>query len=404
LSEHREMPATEVTLEHPIAYAATNRDRVSGLTHSFYRYPARFPPQLISELINRFTSPGDLVVDPFVGGGTTAVESRALGRKFVGNDLNALAAFVSRVKSTPLGSKDLEVVEDWLSRVEDTLRLGRAAPRPSGDVNQFRNMNCRRTWPIRNAILMAIDSIGGMGSNQEKFIRCILLNSAQRALDGQKEVPSVAEFRARVASVGADMVSDMRKYSSIVSEADASWACEGSPRSTILNRSTIGLESVPYLSEGPSPKLVVTSPPYPGVHVLYHRWQIQGRRETPLPYWIANVLDGAGLSYYTFGGRHLQSLPNYFANALRCFESIASLCDDRTVVAQVVGFNQPGWQLDEYLNTMREAGLREIFLADVCNAEDGRLWRDVPNRKWFNQIKGRSGHASVEVVLFHRKA
>ena len=43
-----------------------------------------------------------------------------------------------------------------------------------------------------------------------------------------------------------------------------------------------------------APQLVVTSPPYPGVHVLYHRWQVDGRKEAPLPFMIANKLDGAG--------------------------------------------------------------------------------------------------------------
>ena len=52
-----------------------------------------------------------------------------------------------------------------------------------------------------------------------------------------------------------------------------------------------------------APKLVLTSPPYPGVHVLYHRWQVDGRKEAPLPFMIANKLDGAGSSYYTMGDR-----------------------------------------------------------------------------------------------------
>jgi hypothetical protein len=55
----------------------------------------------------------------------------------------------------------------------------------------------------------------------------------------------------------------------------------------------IGLEDVPRLKTWMPPKLVLTSPPYPGVHVLYHRWQVDGRKETPLPFMIAGKLDGA---------------------------------------------------------------------------------------------------------------
>lgn len=42
-------------------------------------------------LIEQFTNPGDLVVDPFVGGGTTAIAARELGRRFVGCDVDAAA-------------------------------------------------------------------------------------------------------------------------------------------------------------------------------------------------------------------------------------------------------------------------------------------------------------------------
>jgi DNA modification methylase len=75
---------------------------VSGLTHGFYKYPARFSPVFARAVIEIFTKPGDLVLDPYVGGGTTLVEARALGREAVGIDISALAEFVANVKCTVL--------------------------------------------------------------------------------------------------------------------------------------------------------------------------------------------------------------------------------------------------------------------------------------------------------------
>jgi hypothetical protein len=46
---------------------------VRGLTHNFYRYPARFSPVFVRAAIEAFTVPGDLVLDNHVGGGTTLV-------------------------------------------------------------------------------------------------------------------------------------------------------------------------------------------------------------------------------------------------------------------------------------------------------------------------------------------
>lgn len=43
----------------------------------------------MADLVARLTKPGQLVCDPFIGGGTTAVVSLALGRRFVGCDINA---------------------------------------------------------------------------------------------------------------------------------------------------------------------------------------------------------------------------------------------------------------------------------------------------------------------------
>src|SRR5262249_7180553 len=52
---------------------------VSGLTHNFYRYPARFSPRFARGAIEAFSERGDVILDPFMGGATTLVEARALG-------------------------------------------------------------------------------------------------------------------------------------------------------------------------------------------------------------------------------------------------------------------------------------------------------------------------------------
>jgi hypothetical protein len=165
----------------------------------------------------------------------------------------------------------------------------------------------------------------------------------------------------------------------------------------IIGRPAAGLENDERLQAWRAPRLVLTSPPYPGVHVLYHRWQVDGRKEAPLPFMIANKLDGAGSSYYTMGDRKYPELATYFSNIKATMSSVAALADRHTVIMQMVAFSDPSWQLERYLQTMEEAGLQEIFLPMLRGERDGRLWRSVPNRR--GETPG-----SQEVVLIHRKA
>jgi site-specific DNA-methyltransferase (adenine-specific) len=51
-------------------------------------HPAPFPIELASRLIQLFTYPGELVLDPFAGPGTTLVASRRLGRHAIGYDIS----------------------------------------------------------------------------------------------------------------------------------------------------------------------------------------------------------------------------------------------------------------------------------------------------------------------------
>jgi len=72
-----------------------------------------------------------------------------------------------------------------------------------------------------------------------------------------------------------------------------------------------------------------------------------------------------------------------------------------------VGFNDLEDQLDRYLQTMRRAGFAEVKFDVLATADDGRLWRDVPGRRWWARAGDRSSvvtHTAHEVVLFHKLA
>src|SRR6185437_1913674 len=99
-----------------VAEAALDRQPVSGSTHNFYRYPARFSPRFAAAVIEHFSRPGDLIADPYMGGGTAIVEALVAGRRVVGNDLNSLATFITKVKITPLTPAEVASIREWVLR------------------------------------------------------------------------------------------------------------------------------------------------------------------------------------------------------------------------------------------------------------------------------------------------
>jgi hypothetical protein len=380
--------------------AILSTEPVSGYTHTFYRYPARFSPLFAREVIKRFSLPGDVVLDPFMGGGTTLVEAKALGRQGVGSDVSGLAVFLAKTKTTLLSDADRNAVVRWAnSTVREALNLRKPVFRDEEWIEggYQRNIGHRSTWAIRKIVELALSELHELKNDRQRmFARSVILRTAQWALDCRKAVPSASEFRAQFLIFLSEMVFGSKEFARACEERSGRAASE----TLCLHQSALTLDSA-YRQIGlQAPSLVLTSPPYPGVHVVYHRWQVFGRRETPAAFWIAGMKDGAGASFYTLGDRHQRGLSNYFDTALEAFRAIARISNTKTTVAQMVAFSEPQWQLTRYLDVMNEAGFEEISV-DGSTGIPLRTWRSVPNRKWYATKHGKSASSS-EVVLFHR--
>jgi hypothetical protein len=350
---------------------------------------------MVRAVIEAFTEPGDVVLDPFSGGATTLVEALACGRSAIGTDVSALATFIGQVKTTLLGDEDLCQLKEWVTAAAREIKMNRPEPGFTdwAEAGYFKHLGLKRYWRIRKSLAQSVASTSRCSSPEiERFARCTILRAAQWALDGRRSVPSVQDFREALLASCEAMLAGMRELRGQAAQYEGhSAAC--------YNRSAVGLEKDEML-KGERPRLVMTSPPYPGVHVLYHRWQIGGGKETGTPFWIANSLDGSGGSYYTMGDRKRPGLDTYFETIAASMTSVASVCADDAIIVQVVAFSQPEWQLPRYLETVAQAGFTEMRLPVLAGEGDGRLWRQVPNRRWHAMQKGKTA-GSNEVMLFH---
>ncbi|RLI39653.1 hypothetical protein DRO69_14005, partial [Candidatus Bathyarchaeota archaeon] len=76
--------------------------------HLIHKFWARKPHNVVAEYIKHYTKRGEIVLDPFVGSGVTAVEALILGRKAVAIDLNPISTFITEMVAKPLDLKDIE--------------------------------------------------------------------------------------------------------------------------------------------------------------------------------------------------------------------------------------------------------------------------------------------------------
>ena len=87
-------------------------------------YPAEKPPEVAEVLITQSSEPGALVIDPFMGSGSTGVAAVRQRRNFAGNDLCAEAIEITRTRLVELGAREGKLEPCANARDEDVPQLG----------------------------------------------------------------------------------------------------------------------------------------------------------------------------------------------------------------------------------------------------------------------------------------
>jgi SAM-dependent methyltransferase len=75
--------------------------------HNIYSYHAKFNPTIPKNLIEKYSSEGDLILDPFCGSGTTLLEAIKLNRRSIGVDINPIGILSSRVKTSSYSKNEI---------------------------------------------------------------------------------------------------------------------------------------------------------------------------------------------------------------------------------------------------------------------------------------------------------
>jgi DNA methylase len=243
----------------------TSKQRAANSLHEV-SYRACFKPQLPRFFIERFTAPGDLVYDPFMGRGTTVVEAALLGRAPAGCDVNPLSTILAAPRLSP----------PTLNQVVERLN----------DVN----LSSARSYPPELEVFYHSDTLGEICAlreyllareehdaldNVDRWIRMVAVNRLTGHSSGFFSVYSLppnqavsVEAQAKI-NASRKQVPPRRAVRALVAAKTKSLLadCDSAARATLVrsaqraNLMTGVSRSTPRLASA-SVSLVVTSPPF----------------------------------------------------------------------------------------------------------------------------------------------
>jgi SAM-dependent methyltransferase len=227
-------------------------------------HPCRYPSQIPSVVVGRLTEPGDLVLDPFLGSGTTLTEAQRLGRRGVGVDINPVATLVAKAKLSQLPSDEIERgVEGLIRRLQVRWRDIPNAPLPAGVQGQ--------KWYTPQTLsdlskLWSVTSLeeGDLGTISQAAFSSILLPVCRETRHWGYVCDNSEPKGDYERDVLKAFVDKLRAWVLAYKERDAFLGRSGSAApeaKVVLGDARLALSELPNQSV----KLVLTSPPYSGV-------------------------------------------------------------------------------------------------------------------------------------------
>jgi putative DNA methylase len=159
--------------------------------YTMHRFFARRPYSVFESIIKHYSNPGDVILDPFMGGGVTVVEALRARRRAIGIDLNPIACFIVDAEISPIKLNDIGIA---FSRIERTVK---------GTINKLYEVPCDNCgkpaigkWFLWSSVVRC---------PQSDCKKDIVLSQAKKLSAGRYECP---RCKVAFASVDCDHVGD----------------------------------------------------------------------------------------------------------------------------------------------------------------------------------------------------
>jgi hypothetical protein len=283
------------------------------LTHAFHVWPARLHPAIAGGLVELLTfAPGATILDPFVGGGTVAIEARLRGHDVIGVDANPLSPLVVRTKARITSAEDRAAFHVLLQALTERSFERVRDRRPVIAKLRGEHLSLYGTHTLKElaGLLEEIRGLDVAIDPADREAALVLFSSIVSKVSNRRADTAEEEVRKRIRK-GLSTELFVRKGEELLERwADLSRAIQSAPRGPRrLDAITGDARELPRILGPRRVDAVITSPPYGGTydyaeqHALrldwlnlpraqFERSEIGARRhEAPLERWDRELGD-----------------------------------------------------------------------------------------------------------------
>lgn len=144
--------------------------KTTSLTHGLHRFPAKYIPQIPRWAIRQFASDDSVVLDPFMGSGTSLVEGMCSARKTYGTDIDPLARLISSAKIGKYDVVHLEALASTILAAETRDPISCFLPMQG--VQNIEHWFKPESWAALTILYQTIDSLD-CSSVEQDFFFCV---------------------------------------------------------------------------------------------------------------------------------------------------------------------------------------------------------------------------------------
>ena len=142
------------------------RDRQNGV-HFFHHYTAKFIPQIPEKFIRKYGSGNDIILDPFMGSGTTLIVAKLLQKPSIGIDTNPLAVKIVKAKTLEITSSIEKELDDFLQWIRKLKEIEKRNPFDPGTEECNTQLFVGSNDWFRDDVALKINSITNFSKIQD---------------------------------------------------------------------------------------------------------------------------------------------------------------------------------------------------------------------------------------------